>query len=465
MRILIVDDDKDVCQLIVKILKEKRDDLDIEVAFTLTEAEKRMDDIFFDVIICDLVFPSGTGIDLLKYKNRVSLDSFFILLTGYGSGKVAIEALQLGAFDYITKPFKNIELSMCVDKALESKKSIIEQEALKKVVNVQKNEGFIFKSQKIEEMVTLAEKVAKSEVDMILIEGPTGSGKEVLAKYIHNNSKRKEQPFIEINCGALPKDLLESELFGHEKGAFTDAQDLKRGLFEIAAGGTVFLDEICELDISLQVKLLRVVENRSFMRVGGVKKIKADVRIITATNKDMEEEVKNKNFRSDLYYRLKVITFNIPSLSERKEDIGALIEYYLGYYNKLFHKNIKKISKEAMQVFMEYNWPGNVRELKNVFERIVLLEEEDSIALRHIPLEMLTLPDIIEKTSIYSGKKKTDNRLVKTLEEIEKMHIMNVLASFQNNKTKTAEALGISRKTLWDKLKKYKIEKQGRYKK
>jgi len=454
MRVLIVDDDQDICQLIAKILNPKK--LDIEVSHTLADARSRIDENFYDIIVCDLVFPSGSGIDLLKYKNKISHDSLFILLTGYGSGKVAIQALQLGAFDYITKPFKNVELSMCVDKAIESRKFIIEQEVLKKAVNIQKDGGFVFKSKKIEEIVTLADKVARSEVDIILIEGPTGSGKEVLAKYIHSKSSRKDNPFIEINCGALPVNLLESELFGHEKGAFTDARESKRGLFEIASNGTVFLDEIGELDPSLQVKLLRVVENKSFMRVGGVKKIVTNVRIIAATNKNLDEEVKKNTFRSDLYYRLKVISFYLPSLVDRKDDIDALLEYYLQFYNKLFHKNVSKISKEAMDVFKEYNWPGNVRELKNVIERIVLLEEEDTIALRHIPLEMLTLPDVMEKTGIFT--KSPDNASVESLEQVEKRHIQKALSIFSNNKTKTAKALGISRKTLWDKIKKYRLE-------
>ncbi|MBU1077550.1 MAG: sigma-54 dependent transcriptional regulator [Spirochaetes bacterium] len=454
MKILVVDDDQDICELISKMVYPRAAD----IAYSLDEAKKKIDENFYDIIICDLVFPKGTGVDLLKYKNEVSLDSIFVLLTGYGSGKVAIEALQLGAFDYITKPFKNIELTMCIDKAAESRKALIEQEALKKVISVQKNEGFIYKSKKIDEIVSLAEKVARSEVDIILIEGPTGVGKEVLAKFIHNNSKRNENPFIEINCAALPENLLESELFGHEKGAFTDAKESKRGLFEIASGGTVFLDEIGELASSLQVKLLRVVEDKSFMRVGGLRKITTDVRIIAATNKSLDEEVKNQNFRNDLYYRLKVISFYLPPLIDRKEDIKALLEYYMQYYSKFFHKNVEKISSEAMEVFMEYNWPGNIRELKNVIERIVLLEEENTIALRHIPVEMMTLPEILEKTSLFSGNKELDKRSIEPLEEVENRHIRHVLSAFNNNKTQTAQALGISRKTLWDKIRKYELK-------
>ncbi len=459
MRVLVVDDDQDIGQLIAKILLGKK--VDIEITFSISEAREKIDKNFYDIIICDLVFSSESGMDLLKYKNQVSPDSLFILLTGYGSGKIAIQALQLGAFDYISKPFKNVELSMCVDKAVESRKYIVEQEALKKVIDIQKDGGFIFKSKKIQEIISLAEKVAKSEVDIVLIEGPTGSGKEVLAKYIHSKSDRQDRPFIEINCAALPVNLLESELFGHEKGAFTDAKERKRGLFEIASNGTVFLDEIGELNPTLQVKLLRVVENKSFMRVGGLKKIVTEVRIIAASNKNLEEEVKKNNFRSDLYYRLKVISLYLPPLIERKDDIQPLIEYYLQYYNKLFHKEVQKISKEAMEVFMEYTWPGNVRELKNVIERIVLLEEEDTIALRHIPLEMLTLSDVsdvMEKTSIFSKNIDGNVDSIETLEEVEKKHIKKVLSNLHNNKTKTAIAIGISRKTLWDKIKKYGLE-------
>jgi DNA-binding NtrC family response regulator len=376
------------------------------------------------------------------------------MLTGYGSAKVSIQALQLGAFDYITKPFKNIELSMCVDKAVESRNYSNEQDALKKLIAIQKDVGMIYKSEKMKDLMDLADRVAKSEVEIILIEGPTGSGKEVMAKYLHSRSSRADGPFIEINCGALPENLLESELFGHEKGAFTDARERKRGLFEIASGGTVFLDEIGEMALNLQVKLLRVVENKSFMRVGGVKKITSHVRVIAATNKNLQEEVKKKNFRNDLYYRLKVLSFFMPPLAERKEDISPLMEYYIQFYNKMFRKNVKSVSKEAMDVFLEYNWPGNVRELRNVVERIILLEEEEVIALRHIPLEMLTLPKADRDELVLPGR----NAEFETLEELEKNHIRKALSRFDNNKTRSAAALGISRKTLWDKINKYRLE-------
>lgn len=449
-KILIVDDEAEICDIIAKVLSIENYICDVTTS--IEKARELITMNSYDVIIADLVFPKGAGMDLLRYKNEVSPETMFILLTGYGTVKIALEALQRGAFDYISKPFKNTELLMVVKKAIQTKNLMAEEEALRKAIASQDKFGLIYKSKKMEEIVQLAQKVAESEVNTILIEGETGVGKEILAKAIHKFSNRAHKPFIEINCAALPENLLESELFGHEKGAFTGASEMKRGLFEVAMGGTVLLDEIGEISPLIQAKLLRFVEDKSFYRVGGTKKITTNVRIIASTNKNLDEEVKKGNFRSDLYYRLKVISFYVPPLRERKEDILVLIEYYLQYYNKLFHKNVTKISPEAKEVLLTYHWPGNVRELKNVVERIVLLEEEDTVALRHIPLEMLTFPDIT--------KDYIDERELKAIEPlvvIEQKYIKKVLKLTGGNKSKAANLLGISRKTLWEKMKRYKI--------
>ncbi len=457
-KILIVDDDADVAKVTEKVLESNTNYL-IDVTDNIEEAKKKIKEYNYDVILCDYRFPIGTGFDLLLYKNEVSPDSMFILLTAYGTGRMAVQALQMGAFDYISKPFKNVELLMTVEKAIQTKLAKKDKEVLKKIIDKTGKEGFIYKDEKMQHLLELAKKVAMSEVGIILINGETGVGKEVLAKYIHKNSRRREGPFIEVNCAALPETLLESELFGHEKGAFTSANELKRGLFEISENGTIFLDEIGEVSPLIQSKLLRVIETKSFLRVGGTKKITTDVRIIAATNKNLEEEVKEGRFRSDLYYRLKVISFEIPPLRERKEDIKALLEYYLDYYNKLFHKNIRSISEEAMNVFLEYSWPGNVRELRNVMERMVLLTDEDVIAIRHIPLEMLTLPDIISKSEIFkSNPELIKSNDLKSLEEVEIEHIKKVLKLVDGNKSKAAKILKISRKTLWDKINRYKLK-------
>ncbi len=454
--ILIVDDDADLANVTAKVLQ--LNNYIIDTALSLEEAKEKIKEHNYDVIISDYKFPKGTGLDLLLFKNQAAPDSAFILLTAYSSGKLAMEALQLGAFDYISKPFNNVELLLLVEKAIENRKAKKEREILKKIIDKSSKEGFIYKDPAMDEILHLAQKVAISEVGIILIWGETGVGKEVLAKYIHNNSKRASGPFIEINCAALPENLLESELFGHEKGAFTGADKLKIGLFEIAENGTIFLDEIGELTPLIQTKLLRAIETKSFLRVGGTKKITTDVRIIAATNKNLEEEVKKGTFRSDLYYRLKVISFHIPPLRERKEDIKALIEHYLAHFNKVFHKNIQHISPEAWEVFSSYHWPGNVRELRNVMERVVLLTEEDTIAIRHIPLEMLTMPSVIDKVKVFKENPDVDFNELKSLEEIEIEHIRKILKLVNNNKSKAAKILKISRKTLWEKINKYNLE-------
>ncbi len=449
-KILIVDDDNEIIEIILKLLGTENYMCD--TSNNIAKAKELMKNTTYDVIISDLIFPNGSGLELLKFKNEISSDSMFILLTGYKSATSSLKALQMGAFDYISKPFRNVELLMVVKKAIQTKNLIAEEEALKKAVAVQDKFGLIYKSKKMDEIVELARKVAESQVNTILIEGETGVGKEVLARTIHRFSDRQEKPFIEINCAALPENLLESELFGHEKGSFTGASEMKRGLLEVSMGGTVLLDEIGEISPLLQAKLLRFVETKTFFRVGGTRKVNTDVRIIAATNKNLDKEVQNNKFRSDLYYRLKVISFNIPPLRERRDDIMPLIEYYINFYNKMFHKNVTSISPEAQSVFEEYNWPGNIRELRNVVERIVLLEEDNKIALRHIPLEMLTIPDIAPGNTT----KKTTER-PESLITIERRHIENVLQFTQGNKTETAKLLGISRKTLWEKLKRYKI--------
>jgi len=450
-KILIVDNEIEICEIVEKILRSKN--YICSKATTINEAKELLKKEFYDVIISDLIFPEGSGFDILKFKNEYSPESMFIFLSGYGTAEDALKSLQMGAFDYISKPFRNVELLMVVEKALQTKNLLAEEEALRKIINSQDSVGLIYKSKKMAEIVNLAKKVAKSSIDTILIEGETGVGKEVLAKFIHKMSNRANKPFIDINCAALPESLLESELFGYEKGAFTGATEPKKGLFEVANSGIIFLDEIGEISPKIQAKLLRFIEDKSFFRIGGVKKVYTDVVIIASTNRNLEKEINTGNFRADLYYRLKVISFYIPPLRERKEDIMALIEYYIDYYNNKFHKNINHITNEAKEVLLNYHWPGNVRELKNVIERIVLIENDNTIGLRHIPLEMLTVPQIDDLTV----KEKDILTKFETLEKMEEKYIRKVL-NIVKNKSKAAEILGINRKTLWEKIKKYKIE-------
>ncbi|MBN1898118.1 MAG: sigma-54-dependent Fis family transcriptional regulator [Spirochaetes bacterium] len=449
-KILIVDDEKDICDILVKILSTANYICDATTS--LKEAKKLIKVNSYDVIISDLVFSEGSGMDLLTLKNDICQETMFVLITAYGSLKVALDSLTKGAFDYIPKPFKNTEVLMVVDKAIQTRNLIIEKKALRKAIAAQDQFGLIYKSHQMREIMGLARKVATSEVRTLLIEGETGVGKEVLAKAIHKFSSRADKPFVEINCATLPDTLLESELFGYEKGAFTGAVEMKQGLLEIAMGGTVLMDEIGEISPLLQAKLLRFVEDRTFFRVGGTKKITADVRLIASTNKNLDDEVKNQSFRSDLFYRLKVISFRIPPLRDRKDDILAISQYYLDYYNHLFHKKITKIKKEVKDIFTGYHWPGNVRELKNLVERIALLTDDDTITVKNIPLEMLSFFGINGPTGIETISKKID-----TLESMEKKYIEKILKATDGNRSKTALLLGINRKTLWEKIKRYKI--------
>ncbi len=448
--ILIVENNAEIKRWLKKILSE----YNTVTTDSIEEAIKKIGREYQDVIIAGYEDGDESVDYLIKIKNQNSPETEIIFIGPQPEKSKLAKLLSLGIFDYITEPFTSVEVKMSVEKALENKKLKIDEEILKRFENKIWINGLVYCSRRMHEIVNLAEKVAKTDVDTILIEGETGVGKEVLARLIHKLSNKAKSPFIEINCAAIQETLLENELFGHEKGAFTDARETKYGLFEIAGNGTILLDEIGEMPLPLQAKLLRVIEDRSFIRVGGVKKIKTDARIIAVTNKNLKDEVKAGRFRSDLYYRLGVISFYIPPLRERKEDIPVLIEYFVNFYNKQFRKNIKRITKGAMEIFLDYSWPGNVRELRNVIERIVLLEESETISIKHIPLEMLLLEDNKSEGKI----SKNEPDLIESLEEVERKHIIKALKYTGGNKSKAAKILGIHRKTLLDKIKKYKIE-------
>ncbi|MEK7683663.1 MAG: sigma-54 dependent transcriptional regulator, partial [Nitrospirota bacterium] len=339
----------------------------------------------FDMVITDINMPKVNGFEILKKVRETSPDTLVIMITAFGTTESAIEAMQLGAYDYIHKPFKIDEIRLVVKKALEKRKLSEEVSILREKIKTTYEFGNIFwKNPKMQELLNIIPRIAQSNSNVI-ITGESGTGKELVATAVHNLSPRKGKKFIDINCAAFPEGLLESELFGHMKGAFTGAAYNKQGLFEIADGGSVFLDEICEMSINLQAKLLRVLENSTFRRVGGTADIKVDVRIISATNQDIKEEILAGRFREDLYYRLNVVPLHIPPLRERKEDIPMLVEHFL----KKFSFAERKVSPQVMKLFMEYPWKGNVRELGNVIERIALLTDKDEIAVEDVPHEIL----------------------------------------------------------------------------
>lgn len=403
----------------------------------------------FSLVISDVKLPDMNGLDILKKIKEKDTNAVIIIITAYGTIKDAVEALKQGAFDYITKPFALEEFNLIINKALNVKELRDENLRLKK--NLSECFGFpniIGDSPAMNRVYDLIAKVSKID-STVLILGESGTGKELVASTIHYQSDRKAGPFIKVNCAALPENLVESELFGVEKGAFTGADRRKPGRFERADKGTIFLDEIGELSVGVQTKLLRVLQDGSFERVGGTQTLKVDARVITATNKDIEMEVQEGGFREDLYYRLNVIPISIPPLRERKEDIAPLIDSFLANYNCAFGKKVT-LSSEVKNDLFEYDYPGNVRELKNLLERLIALASTDDV------IEPDALPEFVAKQR---GKMGKNISLAEVTAEAEKEHIRRTLKFAKGNKTKTAKLLGISRKTLWEKIKLFNIEK------
>lgn len=441
--ILLIEDEKLMRVTLEDALKSAGYDV---ISFeTGMEALNFLKDNSFDIVVTDVRLPDIDGIDILRQitgTNEVQV----IVMTAFGTIKDAVEAMKLGAFDYITKPFSLDEFLLLIERALDVKRLKDENIRLKKDLGkCYCFPNIIGESDAMKKVFTFVEKVAGTD-STVLILGESGTGKELIATTIHYQSKRKDKPLIKVNCAAIPEGLIESELFGHEKGAFTGAMKRKAGRFELANGGTIFLDEIGDIPLSTQAKILRVIQERQFERVGGIETLSVDVRIIAATNKNLEEEVKKNNFREDLYYRLNVIPIMIPPLRDRKEDIPYLINFFLDKCKNNLNKDIR-FSKEAIDALLKYDYPGNVRELQNIIERCVTLSAGNIIQKDDLP------PFIFEKD---------DSRkifhLSDVLAEAERDHILRVLKSTKWNKTKAAELLGISRKTLWEKINVYKIE-------
>jgi two-component system response regulator PilR (NtrC family) len=454
-KILIADDEKSMRELLDIMLK--KEGYKITLASNGEEVVKLIEKDIFDLALVDIRMPRQDGISVLKKIKAVSPETIVIMMTAFASADTAIKAMKEGAYDYITKPFKIDEIKIIIQNALEKKHLEKENLLLKQVVRDRYHfENIVGQSSKMLELYDLMEKVAPTKTN-ILITGESGTGKELVAKAIHYNSPRKDKPFVTLNCGAIPESLIESELFGHMKGAFTDAITTKKGLFEVADEGTLFLDEISELPLMMQVKLLRVLQDREFKRVGGTEDIRVDVRIISATNKDLEEAVRQKQFREDLFYRLNVIQIKLPTLRERKEDIPSLASHFLNRYAEELGKQISRISPEALRILIQYDYPGNVRELQNIIERAVALEISQELTASN-------LSSYLEEQSLNLNKRKgldleIPNEgvdLEKIVEDIERTLLVKALDRTKGIKKKAAELLHINFRSM-----RYRLEKYG----
>jgi DNA-binding NtrC family response regulator len=446
-KILVVDDEKLTLKNLSYVLS--KEGYEVKTAESGTLALKYLQEEEFDVVITDLKMEKVTGLDVLEKCKEWWPDTEVVIITAYATVDSAIEAMKKGAYYYITKPFKLDELRKVVKEALEKVYLKKENKKLKEELKKNKEEvKIITKNPEMKRILDIAEKIAPTDCPVLIL-GETGTGKELLARYIHSKSHRRNKTFLAINCGAFTEELLANELFGHEKGAYTGAVTTKKGLLEIADGGTLFLDEITEMSPTMQVKFLRVLQEKEFLRIGGTEPIKVDVRFIAATNKDIRKEIEGGYFREDLYFRLNVVTLKLPPLSERKEDIPLLAYHFLRKYAKEMHKKVTEIEEYAMKLLMEYDYPGNIRELENIVARAVALTTSEKIEVHHLPEEF-------RKFKIFTFRKREQKLL--TLEEQEKEYIKFVLKETGWNKSLAAQILGIDRATLWRKLKKYGLE-------
>ncbi len=453
-RILVVDDEESIREFLDIMLRKEGYEV------TLAEDGSRAMDLLkkktFDLVISDLQMPQVTGMELLKHVKDNFPDLLFMMITAFGTTETAVEAMKMGAYDYITKPFKIDEVRIVIGNALKSKNLEVENRVLKKELGKENSfQNIIGNSESMHRIFDLVRRVSQAPTN-VLITGESGTGKEVVAKAIHYNGPLKDRPFVTINCGAIPENLMESEMFGHKKGSFTGAVIDKSGLFEVADGGTLFLDEVGELPLSIQVKLLRAIQERIIRRVGATDDIKVDVRIIAATNRDLEKMVNEGGFRQDLYYRLNVIHIKTPSLRERRDDIPLLATHFLKKYNDRLGKNIGGISQEAMDMMRKYDYPGNVRELENIIERTVALEAGSTILPESLP-PFVNTPSgrkMASSQEIEIGPEGID--LDKIVGQIEKELLIKAIHVANGTKKRAAKLLNISFRSM-----RYRVEKYG----
>jgi len=450
-RVLIVDDEENFRHMLSVILV--KEGYEVETASNGDEALQKVMASPFDQVLCDIRMPRMDGLEFLKEMRKKGAEVITIMMSAYGTVDIAIEAMKLGAYDYISKPFKPDEIILTLRKAEEREQLRRENQLLRKEIAREYSfENIVSKNEKMQKIFDVIKKVAQYR-STVLITGESGTGKELVARALHYNSERSQNPFMPVNCGAIPENLLESELFGHAKGAFTDAIRTKKGLFEEADGGTLFLDEIGELPGQLQVKLLRVLQDGEIRRIGESKSIQVDVRIVAATVKDLQKEVNEGHFREDLFYRLNVLPIHIPPLRERKEDIPLLIQHFIGKYNQILNKNVADIDHSGLEALMNYKWYGNVRELENTVERAIVLCDRNYIQLENLPVEIQNfkeesqpepMPD--EEYSIKKASKALEMNLIK-----------KALRKTKGNHTHAARLLEISHRALLYKIKEYGI--------
>lgn len=451
-KILIVDDEK--------LLRWSLSENLTKEGYTVLTAEKGQEglNLFIeeqpDLVLLDIHLPDISGINVLESIKKENPNAIVIMITAFGDIETAVKTIKVGAYDFVEKPFNLDKLKILISKALET-------DALRKEVSQFRSQlstryGFssvVGKSPEMMKVIDLVRKVVRSDATTILLQGESGTGKDLIAKVIHYESARAPKPFMDINCTALPETLIESELFGYEKGAFTDAKQMKKGLFELADGGTIFLDEIGDMRQSTQAKLLKIIENKTFKRIGGIKDISVDIRIVASTNKNLTEEVKKENFREDLYYRLKVIPVVLPPLRERPDDIVILARYFVNEFNREFKKNVKGLAKETEKAFLDYPWPGNVRELRNVIERAMILENDEHILPEHLPSEFFA--DVVSAPPAGSGQVMLPPSGL-NIEDVERELIRQALEQTKWNQTRAAKLLKLTRDAL-----RYRMQKFG----
>ena len=441
-KILVIDDEKSITDLLSVVLT--KEGYSVSTSLSSTKALDMIDKEEYDLILSDIRLPQMSGMKVLKYVKEKRPDIPMIMITAYGTINQAVEAFKEGAIDYIVKPFDVDELKFVVAQGLEKRRLRAENIQLKRELKEKYSfENMIGKSKQMREIYSLIEKISGSD-STVLVSGESGTGKEIAARAIHFHSLRKDKPFVSLNCGALPENLLESELFGHAKGSFTGAISNKKGMFEVAEKGTIFLDEVGEMSPATQVKLLRTLQDRRIRKVGGTEEITVDVRIIGATNQDLKKMIREGTFREDLYYRLNVISFEMPPLRKRRDDIPLLVSHFLQKYCQKMGRRVKRLAPEVISVFEAYPWPGNVRELENVIERIVAIEERETITRKSLPVELLNP----QKKSEEDFFIEPGFNLNQTLDEIAKKYVQQALTTSVGRLKEAAAMLGINYRSL-----------------
>jgi two-component system response regulator AtoC len=451
-RLLVIDDEANMRHMLSTVLKKAN--YVVETASDGSEGLQMIQDGQYDFVLCDIKMPKMNGMEFLESSRDRIGTSTVIMMSAYGSIDTAIEAMKLGAYDYISKPFKTDEVYLTLKKAEEreslKKENRLLKERIQKIEGGYKFHNMITRSKAMQSLFQMADKAAKYKTTVLIL-GDSGTGKELIARGIHYSSDRSEKPLVPVNCGGIPENLLESELFGHKRGAFTGADRNKKGLFQAAAGGTIFLDEIGELPLSLQVKLLRVLQENEIRPVGDSKSMKIDVRVVAATAKDLEEDVKQGTFRQDLYYRLNVMTLKLPPLNERTEDIPLLCKRFIDQFNQVLSKNISGLAPEAMSRLLEYSWPGNVRELENSIERAMVIADGAILLPEHFPAGIIG-NNGSQPPGIFNGFSLKDAQKV-----LEEKFITRALEETEGNRTRAAKLLEISHPSLLTKIKAYNI--------